>query len=229
MTDTHSSATFKTNQGKSLLRIGILGAARVAEEVMIIPARAIDRAEVVAVAARDVLRAKAYGAAHGIPRVHETYADLINDPGIDLIYIATPPALHAQQAMAAIRAGKPVLVEKPFAMNALQAQAVLELSKECGVPVFEGMHSPHHKLFGRLLEVIDRGEIGQVKRISAEFNVPIPDEDAIRWKSELGGGALMDLGVYPLAWSRRIAGEEFIVTMSTAEMDGSGADAGMCQ
>jgi len=207
------------------LRIGILGAARVAAYALIQPARANGRVSVAAVAARDPARAKAYAAEHGITRVHESYEGLICDPELDLVYVATPPCMHAEQAIAAINAGKAVLVEKPFAMNASQARAVFALAAQRGVSVFEAMHSPHHMLFGRVLEIVTSGEIGQVRHIDAEFGVPIAPDDPIRWRADLGGGALMDLGVYPLAWVRRLAGEAFFVTQATAEIDSAGADA----
>ena len=207
------------------LRIGILGAARVAAYALIEPARANGRVSVAAVAARDPARAKAYAAEHGIARVHESYASLIGDPELDLVYVATPPCMHAEQAIAVIDAGKAVLVEKPFAMNEPQAQAVFDLAAQRGVTVFEAMHSPHHMLFGRMLEIVAGGEIGQVRHIDAEFGAPIAPDDPIRWRADLGGGALMDLGVYPLAWVRRLAGEAFVVTRATAEFDSAGADA----
>ena len=102
-------------------------------------------------------------------------------------------------------------------MNAADARRVFEAAKAANVPVFEAMHSPHHKLFGRILEIVTAGEIGRVRRIEAEFAAPIAEDDPIRWNAALGGGALMDLGVYPLAWCRRVAGETFTVERADAE------------
>jgi predicted dehydrogenase len=201
------------------LRIGIVGAARVATYAMIEPARAVGGVEVAAVAARDPARARDYAATHGIPRVAESYDALMRDPEIDLIYIATPPNVHAAQAMAAIDAGKPVLVEKPFAMTAAEARTVFEAARAKGVPVFEAMHSPHHALFARVLQIVKGGEIGRVRHMEAEFGVPIPrGADEFRWRADCGGGALMDLGVYPLTWCRRVAGEPTGVERVEAEM-----------
>ena len=196
----------------SQLRVGIIGASRVATYAMISPARAVAGVRVVAIAARDPSRAAAYSKLHEIPRVHAFYKDLMADPGIDLVYITTPPACHASQALSAIKAGKPVLVEKPFSMTAAEAKRVNDAAKATGVPVIEAMHSLHHALFLRLARILTEGTIGHVRHVRAEFSVPIDEnEEEFRWSTDLGGGALMDLGVYPLAWCRRLLGESFAV------------------
>lgn len=206
------------------LRIGLLGASTVATYAVIAPARETMGVEVSAIAARDPQKAAAYAAQHGIARALPSYEALYADPDIDLVYIGTPPAFHAEQAMAAMAAGKPVLVEKPFSLASSDAREVLAASRKLGVPLFEAMHSPHHALFARILEIIRGGEIGELERIEAFFEAPIDPQDPIRWNAGLGGGALMDLGVYPLAWVRRIAGEDFSVTSASATMR-SGVDA----
>ncbi|MEH0194214.1 Gfo/Idh/MocA family oxidoreductase [Caulobacter sp. CCNWLY153] len=206
------------------LKIGVLGASRVAVFAMLEPAAGFDDIEVAAVAARDPERARAYATTHKIGRVEPDYEALISAPDLDLIYISTPANAHAEHALAAIAAGKPVLVEKPFALNAAQAQTVYDAGLQAGVPVFEAMHSPHHRLFARILEILDSGEIGPVRKIDAVFGAPIERNDPVRWSAELGGGALMDLGVYPLAWIRRIAGEAFTVISASQERE-DGVDA----
>lgn len=201
-----------------MLRIGLIGASRVATYAVIAAAKELEDVEVVAVAARDSDRARQYADEHGIARAYGDYAALIADPEVDLVYIGTPPALHVEQALAVIAAGKPVLVEKPFALTAADAQLVHDTGKAAGVPVFEAMHSPHHKLFHRILEILHGGQIGTIRHIDAKFTAPIGTDDPIRWNAALGGGALMDLGVYPLAWLRRIAGEQFAVENASADL-----------
>lgn len=164
-----------------------------------------------AVAAREPTRAETYAASHGIPKVHADYEALLSDANIDLIYVSTPPSTHEELALACIAAGKPALVEKPFALNASEASRVHNAAIAAGVPVWEAMHSPHHALFRRILALLSDGKVGAVERIEAQFSVPISADDPFRWSGQLGGGALMDLGVYPLAWVRRIAGEDFHV------------------
>ena len=186
------------------LRIGLIGASRVATYAVIAPARTVDGLEVVAVAARDSERAANYARRHDIPRVHSGYADLCRDPEIDLVYIGTHPAVHRELAFMALDAGKPVLLEKPFAMNAREARDILDRAEAAGVPVFEAMHSLHHPLFARLLELLRDDILGPITHLDAEFSVPIErNAREFRWRAEMGGGALMDLGIYPLAWARR--------------------------
>lgn len=216
----------------SPLRIGLIGASRVATYAVIDPARAIDGVRVDAVAARDPARAAEYAGRHGIARVHASYADLCRDPDVDLIYIGTHPAVHREIAVLAIEAGKPVLVEKPFAMTAAEARDMLDRARAAGVPVFEAMHSLHHPLFARLLALLRQDVLGPHRRLDAEFSVPI-DRNAheFRWRADLGGGALMDLGIYPLAWARRLLGQAFTVERASADIvDGVDAafDAELC-
>src|SRR5215472_14093555 len=149
--------------------IGILGAARVAIYAMIAPAKDEARARLVAIAARDPDRGAAYAKQHAIPCVHKSYDALISDKEIELVYIATPPSLHSRWALAAIAAGKHVLVEKPFAMNEVEAESVAEAAEARGVKVFEAMHSRHHRLFARVLEIARSGELGDLVQASGQF------------------------------------------------------------
>lgn len=199
-----------------MLRVGLLGASRVATYAMIAPARAMAGVEVAGVAARDPGRAEAYAAEHGLGRAYDSYDALLDDPTIDLVYVGTPPSRHPEQAAAALARGKAVLVEKPFALTSAAARGVFEAARATGGAVFEAMHSPHHPLFARLASLVTGGEIGAVRRIVAEFSTAIPESDPIRWRADLGGGALMDLGVYPLAWCRRLGGDDFDVVSASA-------------
>ncbi|HEX3261191.1 MAG TPA: Gfo/Idh/MocA family oxidoreductase, partial [Pseudonocardia sp.] len=181
----------------SPLRIGILGATRIAEQAIVAPARATgDR--LVAVAARDPERAKAYAAQHGVERAVESYAALVADPEVDVVYNPLANGLHGPWNLAAIRAGKHVLSEKPFAANAAEAHEVRAAAVAAGVTVVEGFHYVHHPLPLRLREVVRSGELGPVRRIETAFRMPAPPDADPRWQFELAGGALMDLGCYSL-------------------------------
>jgi predicted dehydrogenase len=193
------------------LRIGILGAARVATYAMIAPAKTSARAEVVAVAARDFGRARDYAKTHGIARAHVTYDALVRDPDIDLVYIATTPSTHATLAHLAIGAGKHVLMEKPATMGAAEAEGVRLAADLAGVRVFEAMHSRHHRLHTRIADIVASGAIGAVRNTDARFCIARPPAGDFRYDAALGGGALMDLGIYPLAWTRALLGESFAV------------------
>lgn len=205
-----------------VIRIGIIGCGRVATYGMLAPARVSRDAQVVAVAARDLTRAKEYAGLHGVGRAL-SYRELVADPEVDLVYVATPPAFHVEQARLALAHGKPVLVEKPFAMNAAEAEALLAEARAAGVPIFEAMHSRHHALWtlvGRLLP-----RLGPIMALDAVFDTPVKtDADEFRWDWRLGGGALMDLGIYPLSWVRAIAGEPVAVTEAQFRRE-RGADA----
>lgn len=189
-----------------MLRIGIIGAARVATYAMIAPARARTDVVVAAVAARDGARAADYAVTHGIARHFGDYAAMVADPDIDAIYVATPPAFHLEHARLAIAAGKPCLVEKPFTMDAAQAETLLAEARAAGVAVVEAQHSRCHGLWAIVAAQLPR--LGQLRHVEAWFNAPVKtNADEFRWQAGLGGGALMDLGVYPISWVRAVAGE----------------------
>ncbi|MFM9864055.1 MAG: Gfo/Idh/MocA family protein [Micropepsaceae bacterium] len=191
------------------INIGVIGAARVAVYAMMVPAREVARVTVAAIAARDPKRAQAFAAEHGIAKVHASYDALIGDPAIDLVYVATPPAFHAGIAIKALEAGKHVLVEKPFAMTAEEARGVLAAGERAGQRVFEAFHYRHHALWHRIVEICRSGALGKIASLDAAFHVPIAKSaDEFRWNASLGGGALMDLGCYPLQWVRVATGEE---------------------
>jgi len=156
------------------LRIGLIGASRVASYAVIEPAKLVQGVTVTAVAARDEVRARQYAKKFDIGRVHASYADLVRDASVDLVYVGTPPSLHVEYAMAAIAAGKAVLVEKPFALNSADARKVHDAASAAGVQVFEAMHSLHHRLFARILEIVRGGEIGTMRSLEACFSAPIP-------------------------------------------------------
>lgn len=203
------------------VRIGLIGAARVAPYAIVDPARSVQGAHLTAIAARDLDRASAFAARHGIATVHRDYDALMADPAIDLIYLATPPSAHADLAHRAIGAGKHILVEKPFAIDAAEAAAILDHARARGVHAFEAMHAPHHALFGDVRAIVASGVLGRIRRIEARFSTIIADDPGeFRWHAALGGGGLMDLGVYPLALCRRLLGEDFTVDAIAAEFRG---------
>ncbi len=184
------------------VRWGLLGAGAVTRQF----ARSLSLAEghsVQAVASRSPARAEALGRALGAVTAHGSYAGLVTDPSVDAVYVATPPALHREHAILALRAGKPVLCEKPFATSAADARAVVEVAREVRVFCMEAMWMRFIPLVRALRARIRAGEIGEVKMLQAELGFAIPFDSASRYYDPaLGGGALLDLGVYPLslAW-----------------------------
>jgi predicted dehydrogenase len=190
------------------LRIGTLGAAKITPPALIQPAARCARAEIVAVAARDVERARKFAARHDIPSVEESYRSLLEREDVDAIYNPLPAALHAEWTLRALDAGKHVLCEKPFAGNAGEAERMVRRADDVGRVLMEAFHYRYHPLMLRLLELIEQDAIGALRRIDATFSVPIDDTNDIRYQLALGGGALMDLGCYPVHWVRTCAKAE---------------------
>lgn len=208
-----------------MIRIGILGAAKIAPIALIKPVNKRDDCEVVCVAARDRARARAYADTHAIPEIADSYEALIARPDIDLVYNALPPNRHADLSIRALEAGKAVLCEKPFAMNAGEARAMAQASARTGLPLIEAFHYRHHPMFEEVLAQVQSGAIGRLCAIRSEFSVAIryrPGE--LRHDPELGGGALMDLGCYALHWARTVAGSEPRVVSAMSKASPQGVD-----
>ena len=186
------------------LRIGVLGAARIAERGIAVPARDTG-SRLVAIAARDPARAGAFARAHGVERVLPTYADVLADPDVEVVYNPLPNALHGPWNLAAVAAGKHVLSEKPFASNAEEAAEVRDAARAAGVTVMEGFHHLYHPVVRRLLDLVDAGELGDVVHVEATIAMLPPGDGDPRWSLELAGGALMDLGCYGLHALRSLA------------------------
>lgn len=190
------------------LRFGVLGAAKIAPRGLIAPVREGSEARVDVVAARDYARAQAFAKEHGIPRVAQSYADVIADPDIDVVYNPLPMHLHERWTIEALRAGKDVLCEKPFAANAREAERMVAAAAETGRVLVEAFHYRYHPLFDRVLEIVRSGVLGPLRHMSAVFNVAIVDRNDLRHRYDTAGGATMDLGCYPLHWMRQVAGSE---------------------
>ncbi|MGC9954633.1 MAG: Gfo/Idh/MocA family oxidoreductase [Rhizomicrobium sp.] len=196
-----------------IIRIGILGAARIAPKAVIGPARDNPEFQVVAVAARDKDRAKAFAAENGIPFVADSYSALIARNDVDLVYVALPPAGHALWSVAAVKSGKAVLCEKPFAMNAAEARTMVAAAADAKQPLVEAFHNRFHKVMRRAVEIAASGELGRLVEAESVFDVEIPyTPKELRWIPAQGGGGLMDLGCYCVHALRTIAGSEPKVT-----------------
>src|SRR3954471_11225255 len=183
--------------GVEPLRIGVLGAARIAGSAIAEPAR-LTGARLVAVAARDADRAKAFADEHGVERVLGSYADVVADPEVEAVYNPLANALHGPWNLAAVDAGKHVLTEKPSASNAAEAHDVRDAAVGAGVLVVEGFHYLYHPVARRLLDAVGSGELGELQRVEISMVMPPPPESDPRWSLELAGGALMDVGCYGL-------------------------------
>ncbi|WP_237166618.1 Gfo/Idh/MocA family protein [Mycolicibacterium hippocampi] len=204
------------------LRIGVLGASRIAESAIVGPARDLGH-RLVAVASRDPLRAKVFADAHGVERVLQSYQDVVDDPEVDIIYNPLANGLHAPWNLASVAAGKPVLTEKPFARNREQAQRVAAAAEAVGVPVLEGFHYLFHPLTRRVFDLAHDGSLGELTRVEVRMEMPAPPPEDPRWSLELAGGALMDLGCYGLHVMRRF-GTPTVVGATAGHCDHGGPD-----
>jgi len=208
-----------------VIRIGILGAARIAPGAVIQPAILLPGVDVVAVAASSVKKAQAFADEHDIATVSESYAALVESPHVDAVYNALPPNLHEQWSVAALESGKHVLCEKPFAMNATQARRMAMAANASDRLLVEAFHYRFHPYFQRVLELIANGVIGGIRHIKAQFDVRIPySPSEFRHDPMLGGGALMDLGCYPVHWVRTLIGSEPQVTQAECVRSEAGVD-----
>jgi len=199
-----------------MVRIGVLGTARITKAALIEAARQVPGVAVAAVAARDLPRAQAYALEHGIAVAYGSYDELLADSAIDAIYNPLPNSLHGPWTLQAITAGKHVLCEKPFASNAAEATLVAEAARSSSLVVMEAMHYRYHPLIRRLNEVVTK--LGPVRSMQCWTSFVIADPGDIRYDYALGGGALMDGGCYAIDCMRMLAGE--------AEVGGALADTG---
>ena len=210
-----------------MLRIGILGAARIAPAAVIKPARRTGCVHVTAVAARDHGRASEFARRQGIPRVLGSYSELIEDPEIDAVYNPLPNGLHGRWTIAALKAGKHVLCEKPFTANANEARAVAEVDN--GTPgrvVMEAFHYQYHPLCRRLVEIVRSGELGNISRVDVAFSAPLWKKGDIRYQLALAGGATMDMGCYPVSLLRLLVPGPRVIS-AEAKLSSPGVDRAM--
>jgi len=198
-----------------VVRIGILGSARISETALIGAARQVREVTVAAVAARELARAQAYALGHGIPRAYGSYGELLADPEIDAIYNPLPNSLHGPWTLQAITAGKHVLCEKPFAAHAAEAKLVADAAAASDLVIMEAMHYRYHPLTQRLREIVR--SLGPVQHIQCWTSFAIGDPADIRYDYALGGGALMDGGCYALDCMRMLADGEPEVTAALAD------------
>jgi len=209
------------------IRIGVLGAAAIVPMALTKPARSVPESKVVAIAARDPKRAAAFAHKHHIARVHQTYNDLLADPNIDAIYNPLPNGLHAEWTIRALKAGKHVLCEKPFASNASEAQEMAKVAAETGLVLSEAFAYRYHPLAARMQEISNSGELGKIQHIDAQFCFLLPLTNNIRFQYNLGGGSLMDNGCYPVSLIRYLADAEPHVDSAHARLFSPQVDSAM--
>lgn len=206
-----------------VIRWGILGTGKIAK-AFANGLKDTPDAELVAVASRSADGAAAFGAEFGVPRRHASYQALADDAGVDVIYIATPHPMHHANALMCLNAGKPVLVEKSFTVNRREAEEIVALARAKKLFAMEAMWSRFMPAIVEAKRIVDSGEIGKAGSVTADFGFPAAVGPEHRlFNPELGGGALLDLGIYPLSLSAYFLGEIASV-QAVADLGPTGVD-----
>jgi predicted dehydrogenase len=186
---------------------GILGPGRIAQQFAA-GLKVIDDAALYAVASSSSERAQAFAAQHGGEKTYTSYEALVNDPQVDAIYIATPHRFHIENALLCLKAGKPVLCEKPLTVNAAETQQLIETARAHKVFLMEALWTRYLPIYQPIREWLDAKAIGDLKLLVSTFGITVPTDQGDRWLNpELAGGTLLDMGVYPIAVSQWIMGQ----------------------
>ena len=197
---------------ESPLRWGVLSTASINNKVLAGAALASDT-EVLAVASRSSAKAEQYAAHWGIPRAYGGYESLLGDDEVDAVYISLPNGLHHEWTMRSLEAGKHVLCEKPYSRRPAEVDAAFSAAQRLGLVLSEAFMFRYHPQIVRLAEmVLVEGTIGKVQLIASSFSWPTETADDIRLDASLGGGSLLDVGVYCVSAGRLLAGEPRSVT-----------------
>lgn len=190
----------------SVLRWGVLSTAKIGREKVIPGLQAARRCEVVAIGSRDAGQAQEVADELGIPKAHGSYEALLEDPEVDVVYIPLPNHLHAEWTIAAARAGKHVLCEKPIALSSADAERMAGVCAGEGVRLMEAFMYRLHPSWVAVREIVDSGRVGQLRAVQSWFSYFNDDPKNIRNIREYGGGALMDIGCYSVNLSRMLFG-----------------------
>lgn len=204
------------NADGSTVRWGIIGPGRIADAVAPDFAH-VDGAELVAVASRSAERAADFARRHGIGRVHTGYRAILDDPDVDVVYIATPHPQHRAVALAALDAGKAIMVEKTFTVSSVGTREIAAVARDRGVFAMEAMWTRFFPAVVRLRELLAEGAVGEVRSVQADLGVRNRTSADDRFLSpELGGGALFDLGVYVVSFAQMVLGDPSRIAASGA-------------
>ena len=187
-------------------RWGILGTGSIARQ-FVRGLNSVPEAEVLAVGSRSEASAEKFADKRNIPRRYASYKALASDPDVDVVYIATPHPFHAENATLCLEAGKAVLCEKPFCVNAAEAERVVGLAKENGLFLMEGMWTRFFPLMEEVRRLVSEGSLGEVRMLNVDFGFRADPDPASRlFDPGLGGGALLDVGVYCVSFASMVLG-----------------------
>jgi predicted dehydrogenase len=202
---------------------GLLSTARITK-ALLDPLRISKRNQLLAVASRSQDKADEYARKNKVKRAYGSYLDLLVDPDIDVIYNPLPNHLHAEWTIKAVQAGKHVLCEKPLALSLIEVDAISTAAEEyCKVVTEAFMYRTHPQTL-KAQEIVASGKLGKVKIIRGSYTYPGTDPDDYRWKPEMGGGGLWDVGCYPLSYTRALLGAEPLEVFGWQVTGSSGVD-----
>jgi len=207
-----------------MIKFGTLSAANITPKALVYPCSDEPRAYIRAIAARDRARAEGFAKWHRIGHVHDSYDEVIDDASTNALYNPLPIAMHHEWTIKALRAGKHVICEKSFAANAQEAEEMAAVAKETGLVLMDAFHYRYHPVFIRAKQIYDSGVLGPIRSVVGAFHVPVTNPTDIRNIYEMGGGVTMDIGCYPISWSRHITGEEPEKVEAEAETGPSNVD-----
>lgn len=205
------------------MNVGIIGAGHIAEKAARTLA-AMDDMRCLAIGSRSLEKAQAFAAQFGVERAYGSYAELLADPDVQLVYIAVPHSHHFGVAKDAVLAGKPCLIEKSFMLNAVEAATLLALAREKGVFVAEAIWPRYMPVRQMAREILASGIIGKPTMVTATLGYDVSDKERVL-KPELGGGALLDLGVYVLNFVRMYCDSPIAKLNTTCIRSETGVDA----
>jgi predicted dehydrogenase len=207
-----------------VIRWGIIGTGGIAS-TFAADLELTDSGTVTAVGSRRAGSAEEFAERFGIPNRHAGYEALVADPEVDVVYVATPHPMHREDALLALRAGKHVLVEKPFTMNAAEAEELVATARDAGLFLMEAMWTRFLPHIGEIRRLLAAGVLGEIVTVTADHGQWFSEDPAFRlFAPELGGGALLDLGIYPVSFASFVLGEPDRVT-AIADPAFTGVDA----
>ena len=188
------------------VRWGLIGPGRIAH-TFAQDIGATDNAELVAVAARDGARARSFADQYGLPHAHEGYAALYENPAVDAVYVATPHSYHLQHCTDAMQHGKAVLCEKPLVISPTQCRQLIATAQDTGSYLMEGMWTWYLPAVRHALAWLEQGRIGKLLHVKSDFGYPMEySEDLREYDARVGGGAVLEMGIYPVAAARLFTG-----------------------
>jgi xylose dehydrogenase (NAD/NADP) len=206
-----------------ILRWGLLSTAHI-NKALIPPLRLSARNRLEGVASRSQAQADSYARDWGIPRAFGSYQAMLDDPGIDVVYISLPNSMHCEWTIKAAQAGKHVLCEKPLALNVEDVDAMADAARKAGIILAEAFMYRHHPQTTMVKELVDAGAIGKLLHIQGAYTFTLRPDAHIRLDASMGGGSIWDTGCYPISFARYVTGAEPLEAFGWQVLGPTGVD-----